>query len=76
MELLVPMNGSCLTNIISEASMLPSKKFEVIVKSTPLVFIDLVVRAPDKRILLVKRIKRCGFFSWRSYFERWTPKLT
>jgi colanic acid biosynthesis protein WcaH len=64
MALVVPMNGSCPTNIISEASMLPSKKFEVIVESTPLVSIDLVVRAPDKKILLGKRVNRPAQGYW------------
>lgn len=38
--------------------MLSSKKFEVIVEATPLVSIDLVARAPDKKILLGKRVNR------------------
>lgn len=36
--------------------MLPLKKFKMIVESTPLVSIDIVVRAPDKKILLGKRL--------------------
>jgi colanic acid biosynthesis protein WcaH len=43
---------------------LPSKKFEVIVESTPLVSIDLVVRAPDKKILLGKRVNRPAQGYW------------
>ena len=58
------MNGSCLTNIISEASMLPLEKFELIVESTPLVSIDLVVQAPDKKILLGKRVNRPAQGYW------------
>jgi colanic acid biosynthesis protein WcaH len=64
MALVAPMNGSCLINVISEASVLPSKKFEVIVESTPLVSIDLVVRAPDKKILLGKRVNRPAQGYW------------
>lgn len=44
--------------------MLPSKKFEVVVESTPLVSIDLVVRAPDKTILLGKRVNRPAQGYW------------
>ena len=44
--------------------MLPSKKFEVVVESTPLVSIDLVVRAPDKKILLGKRVNRPAQGYW------------
>jgi colanic acid biosynthesis protein WcaH len=64
MALVVPMNGSWLTNMIFEPSMLPSKKFEEIVESTPLVSIDLVVRAPDKKILLGKRVNRPAQGYW------------
>ena len=58
MALVAPMNGSYLINLISEASMLPLKIFELIVESTPLVSIDLVVRAPDNKILLGKRVNK------------------
>ena len=58
------MNGSYLINIISEASMLPLKIFELIVESTPLVSIDLVVRAPDNKILLGKRVNRPAQGYW------------
>lgn len=64
MALLVPMNGSCLINITYEASMLPSKKFEMIVESMPLVSIDLVVRDPFKKILLGRRVNRPAQGYW------------
>jgi hypothetical protein len=41
--LAVPTSGFCLITIISEASMLLSKFFEVVVKSTPLVSIDYIL---------------------------------
>jgi colanic acid biosynthesis protein WcaH len=44
--------------------MLPLKKFEVIVELTPLVSIDLVVRAPDRKILLGKRVNRPAQGYW------------
>lgn len=44
--------------------MLPLKKFEVVVESTPLVSIDLVVRAPDEKILLGKRVNRPAQGYW------------
>ena len=50
--------------MICEASMLTSKKFDVIFESTPLVSIALVVRAPEKKILLVKRVNRPAQGYW------------
>ena len=44
--------------------MLPLEKFELIVESTPLVSIDLVVQAPDKKILLGKRVNRPAQGYW------------
>ena len=64
MALVAPMNGSYLINIISEASMLPLKIFELIVESTPLVSIDLVVQAPDNNIWLGKRVNRPAQGYW------------
>ena len=64
MGLLFLTNGSCLINIIYEASILPVEKFELIVESAPLASIDLVVRAPDKRILLGKRVNRPAQGYW------------
>ena len=58
------MNGSCLINIISEASMLPLETFELIVESTPLVAIDLVVRSAEDKILLGKRVNRPAQGYW------------
>jgi colanic acid biosynthesis protein WcaH len=59
-----PTNGSCLISIISGASLLPIKTFELIVESTPLVSIDLVVRAPEGKILLGKRVNRPAQGYW------------
>jgi hypothetical protein len=39
------MNGSCLINITSKASMLPLKKFEMIVELTPLELIEVQSRS-------------------------------
>ncbi len=64
MALVVLTSGFCLIDIISETSMLPIEKFELIVESTPLVAIDLVVRAPDKKILLGKRVNRPAQGYW------------
>ena len=44
--------------------MLPLRTFELIVKSTSLVSIGLVVRAPDKKILLGKRVNRPAQGYW------------
>lgn len=44
--------------------MLPLKTFELIVESTPLVSIDLVVLAPDRKILLGKRVNRPAQGYW------------
>ena len=50
--------------MIIEASMLTPETFRLVVQSTPLVAIDLVVRAPDKKILLGKRVNRPAQGYW------------
>ena len=50
--------------MIIEARILSRKTFQLIVESTPLVSIDLVVRAPDKKILLGKRVNRPAQGYW------------
>ena len=44
--------------------MLSEKMFEIIVDSTPLVSIDLVVRSPDNKVLLGKRVNRPAQGFW------------
>lgn len=46
------------------ASMLPLKTFDLIVESTPLISIDLVVCAPNDKVLLGKRVNRPAKGYW------------
>ena len=64
MGLLALTIGFWLIKIIIDASMLPLDEFQIIVKSTPLVSIDFVVRAPGGKVLLGYRNNRPAQGYW------------